>query len=120
MSSVYTVPQACLREDMAAGDIAGEACMDVLKPRYATLSSMGYLNGYGMQWGLGFPFWAGSLFVIFMLWSLFWKGLALWHSAKRGEKWWFVALLIVNTAGILEIIYLLIVAKIKPSQLLDS
>jgi hypothetical protein len=41
-----------------------------------------------------------------ILWSLFWKGLALWHSARRNESWWFLALLIINTGGILEIVYL--------------
>ena len=34
------------------------------------------------------------------------KGLAMWQSARRGQKIWFVALLIVNTVGLLEIIYL--------------
>lgn len=41
------------------------------------------------------------------LWSLVWKGIALWHSARNYQKAWFVVLLIVNTAGILDIIYLL-------------
>lgn len=82
---------------------------------------MNYWNGFGgMQWGYGFPYWIAPIFIIFMLWSLFWKGLGLWHSAKRGEKWWFIALLVINTGGILEILYLLLVAKIKPSELLDS
>ena len=39
------------------------------------------------------------------------KGYALWHAAKRNEKWWFIALLIINTVGILELIYLLFVVK---------
>lgn len=32
--------------------------------------------------------------------------MALWHAARRGETYWFVALLIINTLGILEILYL--------------
>jgi len=47
------------------------------------------------------------------LWSLVWKALALWKSAKLNQKTWFVVLLIVNTVGILEIIYLLIYKKKK-------
>ena len=45
--------------------------------------------------------------VIFALiiWSLVWKGLAMWKAAKNGSKWWFVIMLIVNTVGILDIIY---------------
>lgn len=52
-----------------------------------------------------------------ILWSLFWKGLALWHAGRRGQPWWFVILLIVNTLGILEIIYLFAVLKLKLSKL---
>lgn len=46
------------------------------------------------------------------LWSVVWTGLALWHAARRGEKWWFLIFLLVHTLGILEIIYLVFVAKI--------
>lgn len=51
---------------------------------------------------------------LIVLWSLVWKGLALWHSAKRTEKWWFIAFLIINTLGILEIIYLYFITKERP------
>ena len=34
------------------------------------------------------------------------KGYALWHAARRSEKWWFIALLLINTVGILELVYL--------------
>lgn len=40
------------------------------------------------------------------------KGYALWTSAKRNEKWWFIALLIVNSLAILEIVYLLAIVKV--------
>ena len=53
---------------------------------------------------------AGLLLLI--VWGLFWKGFGLWYAAKRGEKWWFVAFLVLNTAGILEIVYIFFVAKI--------
>lgn len=39
------------------------------------------------------------------------KGYALWHAAKRDEKGWFIALLIINTAGILELVYLYFIVK---------
>ena len=41
------------------------------------------------------------------LWELVWKGLALWKAARKSEKAWFVVILVINTAGILPIIYLL-------------
>lgn len=55
--------------------------------------------------------WVGGLLLPLVLWSAVWKGFALWHSARRSETWWFIALLVVNTAGILEILYLFFVAK---------
>jgi len=54
-----------------------------------------------------------GVLILLSLWTLFWKGLALWHSAKKGNPWWFVFFLIINTVGILEIFYLTVIAKIK-------
>lgn len=45
---------------------------------------------------------------ILVIWSLFWKGVALWRAARLSRPWWFLALLVINTAGILEIIFLII------------
>ncbi len=52
-----------------------------------------------------------------MIWSMVWKGIGLWHSARRREKSWFIAILVLNTAGILELIYLFAFAKVhQPSD----
>ena len=56
------------------------------------------------------PFLLGALAIV-LVWSFIWKGLALWNSARNHQKAWFVILLIVNTLGILEIIYLLFFRK---------
>ena len=53
------------------------------------------------------------LIVIALVWSLIWKGLALWKSARRKEEWWFMVLLIVNTIGILDILYLYVFSREK-------
>jgi len=53
-----------------------------------------------------------SYIILVVLWSLFWKGWALWVSARQGEKGWFIPLLAVNTFGVLEIIYLLFIARV--------
>ena len=45
------------------------------------------------------------------LWTLPWKGWALWLAARRQEKWWFIALLVLNTLALIEIIYIFFVAK---------
>ncbi len=67
--------------------------------------------------GSGFAGVAGPLLLLIIVWSLFWKGLALWHSGRRGQPWWFVIMLVVNTVGILEIIYLFAVLKLGFSDL---
>lgn len=54
---------------------------------------------------------ATALLVVF-IWSLIWKGLALWKSAKNNHKTWFVIILIVNSIGILEILYIYYFSKI--------
>jgi len=54
------------------------------------------------------PVWMSAwLLVVIFVWSIIWKGIALWKSARNTQKVWFIVLLIVNTIGILEILYLL-------------
>lgn len=47
------------------------------------------------------------LVVIIVLWDLVWKGLALWKAARNAQPNWFVALMVINSVGILPIVYLL-------------
>ena len=77
---------------------------------------MNILNS-GLGLGGGLTGSAGLELLLLVVWSLFWKGLALWHSGRRGQPWWFVVMLIVNTVGILEIIYLFVILKLKFSEL---
>lgn len=53
------------------------------------------------------------LFTVIFSWSLFWKGLAFWRSAKSNDNLWFIAFLIVNTLGLLEIAYIFYLSKNK-------
>jgi hypothetical protein len=46
------------------------------------------------------------LLAVLIIWSVIWKGVALWKAARNSHKAWFVVMLIVNTVGILEIIYI--------------
>ena len=46
------------------------------------------------------------ILLVLLTWSLVWKGLALWKAARAGSAKWFIVLLVVNTLGILEILYL--------------
>ena len=45
------------------------------------------------------------------LWVLPWKGVALWRAARRRDKWWFIALLVLQTLAILEILYIFVFSK---------
>ncbi len=55
--------------------------------------------------------------IIAILWVLPWKGYALWTAARRGEKRWFIALIIINTFGILDIFYIFYIAKKTPKDI---
>lgn len=56
-------------------------------------------------------------FALILLWVLPWKGVALWKSARNGHKFWFIALLIVQTFAVLDIIYIFIVDRKKVKQM---
>ena len=60
------------------------------------------------NWGWSLVGWS---IVPLAIWSAIWTGLALWHAAQRKEKWWFIFFLLVHTLGIVEILYLVFVAK---------
>ncbi|MFA9276695.1 MAG: DUF5652 family protein [Rhodoluna sp.] len=48
-----------------------------------------------------------------VLWSSIWKGFALYRAGSLKSVPWFVVLFILNTAGILEILYLFVFSKRK-------
>lgn len=48
----------------------------------------------------------GWLLVLAIFWTVPWKGVALWRAARNHQRGWFVILLVFNSLGILEIIYL--------------
>ncbi|MBI2598887.1 hypothetical protein HYW40_01595 [Candidatus Curtissbacteria bacterium] len=54
---------------------------------------------------------ANILFAIGFIWTMAVKGFALWRASQYKQLYWFVAILILNTLGVLEIIYLLAFAK---------
>lgn len=48
-----------------------------------------------------------------ILWILPWKAVALWKAARSNSIAWFVALYLLNTLGILEILYIFVFGKKK-------
>lgn len=53
----------------------------------------------------------GIFLVPLVIWEIFWKGWALWRAAKNNAKVWFVVLLVLNTIGILDILYIFVFGK---------
>lgn len=51
--------------------------------------------------------------VTVLLWTLPWKGIALWKAARSKDRIWFVVLFLVNTLSVLEILYIFIFSKKK-------
>jgi hypothetical protein len=58
------------------------------------------------------------LWVIYILlaWTVVWKGIALWKSARNSHKVWFIIILVANTLSILDIIYILFFSKKKGEE----
>ena len=40
------------------------------------------------------------------IWDLVWKAVSMWYAARNGQKGWYIALLIINSVGILPMVYL--------------
>ena len=53
------------------------------------------------------------VFLLAILWTLPWKGIALWKAAHLNQKNWFIVLFLLNTLGILDIIYIFLIARKK-------
>lgn len=52
-----------------------------------------------------------QILVPLVIWSMIWKGWALWKAAQLKDGSWFIALLVINTAGLLEIVYIFIFSR---------
>ncbi|MDO8503068.1 MAG: DUF5652 family protein [bacterium] len=49
--------------------------------------------------------------ILMAVWTLPWKGVALWRAAKNNQQKWFIAILAVNTLALLEISYIFFFSK---------
>jgi len=63
---------------------------------------------FSAQWGM-----AIWILVVIVIWSIVWKLIALWKAARKGHMTWFVILALVNTVGILEILYFYIFSEMN-------
>jgi hypothetical protein len=56
---------------------------------------------------------SNPFFIIAIVIELVFKGVALWKCGRNNQLVWFIAIFILNTAGILPIVYLLAFQKNK-------
>ena len=56
------------------------------------------------------------ILVPILLWTLAWKGVALWKAGRNNQPYWFIVLLVVNTVGLLEIVYIVWFQKRSKSK----
>lgn len=61
----------------------------------------------------GIPLWA---IILLSIWQLIWDGFALWKAVTKRSKIWFIVLLITNTFGILEILYLFLFSEFNSKK----
>jgi hypothetical protein len=57
---------------------------------------------------LGISLW---LWILIAIWSSIWKALAFWKSARKNNLAWFIVFVLVNTIGVLEILYIYIFSE---------
>jgi uncharacterized membrane protein len=58
--------------------------------------------------------WLLALAICLAIWEIVWKVLAMWRSAKNNHLAWFICIAILNTLGVLSIIYIIKHPKNKP------
>jgi len=59
---------------------------------------------------LGVSIW---VLIVMLVWTIIWKMLALWKAARNNSPVWFVLLMLCNTVGILEILYIFLFSKLQ-------
>lgn len=57
--------------------------------------------------------WLIPVIIILAVWESIWKMIALWKSARNNHLAWFICIGVLNTVGILPIIYVLMHKKNK-------
>ena len=67
---------------------------------------MTYLTDLATQ--IGVSMW---LLAVILVWTAVWKLLGLWKAARNGHIAWFVIIALLNTVGILPILYIYVLYK---------
>ena len=69
---------------------------------------MGYFAELAAELGV-----ASWLLIIIIVWSLIWKLMGMWKSAKNNHLIWFIIIAFFNTIGILPILYIYVFSDLK-------
>lgn len=51
--------------------------------------------------------WLMPVIIILMIWEAIWKMIAMWKAARNNHLAWFICIAVINTVGILPIVYIL-------------
>jgi len=52
--------------------------------------------------------WLIPVIIILSVWELVWKYIAMWKASRNNHLAWYICIAVLNTAGILPIVYLLL------------
>ena len=63
--------------------------------------------------------WLIPIIIILIIWETVWKLIALWKAGRNNHLAWFICIALVNTIGILPIVYILI-HRDKPTEQLEK
>ena len=77
-----------------------------------------YINGIAQQMGVSTNI-ILLILVTVLIWSMVWKLLGLWKSARNGSWVWFVVIALTNTVGILSILYIYVFSKTDWSKYIN-
>lgn len=61
-----------------------------------------------------------GLIVFLLVWTTAWKGVALWKAGRKNSLPWFLALFLVNTLGVLPILYIFIFSNLGKGKMSDK
>lgn len=51
------------------------------------------------------------ILIVLAVWELTWKIIAMWKAGRNNHLTWFLCIALINTAGVLPIIYILLHRK---------
>ena len=63
--------------------------------------------------------WLIPLIIILVIWEAVWKLIAMWKAGRNNDLAWFICIALVNTIGILPIVYIIMQRKKSKSDATD-